>query len=86
MASAAVFTCVVILGLALGRVVHGYGNGAAHPACTHMRVAHGEHQTGPSPYSINLPDSPTKYSAGCKVKCKYLHDLIANSFGDVSKK
>ncbi|KAI0212182.1 Reelin domain-containing protein 1 [Lamellibrachia satsuma] len=68
MASAAVFTCVVILGLAVGRVVHGYGNGAAHPACTHMRVAHGDHQTAASPYSINLPDSPTKYSAGCMVK------------------
>ena len=71
----AVFMCVVILGIAL-EGVHGYGNGAAHPACTHMHVAHGDHQTGPSPYSITLPDNPTKYSAGCKVKRKYLHSLM----------
>ncbi|KAK2176878.1 hypothetical protein NP493_634g00035 [Ridgeia piscesae] len=63
-----VIACLVILGITLGRGVHGYGNGAAHPACTHMHVAHGEYQRGPSPYSISLPDSPTKYSAANQVK------------------
>ena len=77
MGSATVFTCVVILGITLGGGVHGYGNGAAHPACTHMHVAHGEYQRGPSPYSITLPDNPTKYSAGCKVKRKCLHSLMS---------
>ena len=81
--STMVIACLVILGITLGRGVHGYGNGAAHPACTHMHVAHGEYQRGPSPYSISLPDSPTKYSAANQVKRKWCKWVNSRKFQSI---